>query len=152
MKSTIKITTVSVTFFLFAFCIVSCNNGPYPKDENGNPTNLIKDKTPALEFNIETIVSQLNKNLPDPMLYDFHFDRVTQQGANQINFYYSRPKTDAAEMTAKNFAKTQEEMDMDMYKNSTAWYYEECRKRNIKIEFHYSDKDGKEFCKHLCSN
>lgn len=144
--------TALATFFLSVFYIVSCNNSPYPNDKNGNPTNLVPDKEKPLEFNIENIVSQLNKSLPDPMFYDFHFDSVTQQGANQINFYYSRPKTDASEMKANNFAKTQQEDDCKTYKTSTAWYFEECRKRNIGVEFHYSDKAGKEFCKHLCSN
>ena len=51
-----------------------------------------------------------------------------------------------------DFAKTQKEADCKEYKTSTAWYYEECRKRNISIEFHWNDNAGKEVCKHVCSN
>src|SRR6218665_3215764 len=131
MKSTIKRTATLVAFFHFALCIVGCNNAPYQRDANGNPTNLVADKEKPLEFTIENIVSQLNKSLPDPMFYDFHFDSVSRQGDNQINFYYSRPKTDASEMAAKNFSKTQQEDDCKTYKTSTAWYFDECRKRNI---------------------
>lgn len=147
-----SIIITTIAFFLLVLCIVGCTNSPYAKDKDGNITNLVPDKEKPLEFTIENIVSQLNKSLPDPMYYDFHFDKVSQQGADQINFYYSRPKTESSEMALKDFAKTQQEDDCKTYKTSTAWYFEECRKRNINIEFHYSDKTGKEFCKHLCSN
>ena len=122
----------------------------YPKDKDGNPTNLMPESTKTLEFNTETIVSQVNKTLPDLMYYDHHFDSASKGGDNQVNYYFSRTQTTAEQMIADGFEKTQKEEDCKTYNSSTAWYYEECRKRNISIQFHWRDNTGKEVFSHVC--
>mgnify|MGYP003436843664 CR=1 FL=1 len=140
---------------LVLFGIIGCGSNDkshYPKDKDGNPTNKITENTKVPEFNAATIVSQLNKSLPDMMYYDYHFDSARTASTSQVNYYMSRTKTAAEKMITDDFAKTQKEADCKEYKTSTAWYYEECRKRNISIEFHWNDNAGKEVCKHVCSN
>lgn len=147
----LKLITVMTMISLMG--LMGCgNNEPagYPKDENGNPTNLMPESKKTLEFNAETIVSQLNKELPDLMYYDYHFDSASKGGENQVNYYFSRTKTTAEQMKADGFDKTQPAEDCNAYKTSTAWYYEECRKRNISIEFHWRDKSGEEVFSHTC--
>ena len=151
MKRKLIVSMLTVSFIT----LIGCNSNDkskYPIDEDGNPTNLRPESKKVLELNAETIASQLNKNLPDMMYYDYHFDSARMASTNQVNYYMSRTKTTAATMITEEFAKTQKEADCKAYKTSTAWYYEDCRKRNISIEFHWSDSTGKEVCKHVCSN
>ncbi|MBK8311098.1 MAG: hypothetical protein IPL04_09600 [Chitinophagaceae bacterium] len=142
-------------FALSFIAMIGCNSNDkskHPTDKDGNPTNLMPESRKSLEFNAETIVSQLNKNLPDIWYYDYHFDSARTASTSQVNYYMSRTKTAAEKMITDDFAKTQKEADCKEYKTSTAWYYEERRKRHISIEFHWNDNAGKDVCKHVCSN